>query len=170
MSWERYTDLGRPSLKQELAAKSVTVSHMCGNLAMMRKLRNRIPSSVLVCSDITLRTADGKPLTVLDSHRGGIKSNTFTQMLHFVTKLPKLFISKTCIKDLNILGKSFSLPEHNGKTLQTLGVAPHSSSPSSLMLSPMLSTPLQRVKFTARIGEEEASQGHRAGDIGEEAI
>ena len=50
-------------------------------LDIMRKLR--IPSS-----DITLSTADGKPLTVLSAilveH---IKSNTVTQFLHIVTKL-----------------------------------------------------------------------------------
>ena len=63
MSWDRDTDLGRPALRQELVAKSVTVSNdgiaytgctvMCGGLDIMRKLR--IPSSVLVRSDITLR-------------------------------------------------------------------------------------------------------------------
>ena len=54
MFWDRYTDLGRPALKQELVAKSVTVSTdgiaytgctvMCGGLDIMMKLR--IPSSV----------------------------------------------------------------------------------------------------------------------------
>jgi hypothetical protein len=28
MSWDRYTDLGRPALKQDLAAKSVIVIHV----------------------------------------------------------------------------------------------------------------------------------------------
>ena len=73
MSWDRYTDLGRPALNQELVAKSVTVSTdgiaytgctvMCGGVDNMWKLM--IPSSVLVRSDITLRTANGKPVTVL---------------------------------------------------------------------------------------------------------
>jgi hypothetical protein len=41
-----------------------------------------------------------------------------TQILHIITELSTLFISKICINDINILSKSFPLPQHTSETLQ----------------------------------------------------
>ena len=42
----------------------------------------------------------------------GSESNTVTQFLHNVSELSALFISKTCLKDLNIPSNSTPIPEN----------------------------------------------------------
>jgi hypothetical protein len=62
-----------------------------------------------------LRAADRRPLTVLGAIPvvitvSGIESNTITQFLHIVSELSALFISKTCLKELNIFSESLPIP------------------------------------------------------------
>ena len=114
--------------------KSVTVSIdgiadtgytvLCGGLEVMRKLR--IPRSVLISSNITLKTADGKPLTVLGAIPvvvtvTGNEENTVAQFLHIISELTALFISKNFRRELKILSKSFPLPEQPEESVGALG-------------------------------------------------
>ena len=42
----------------------------------------------------------------------GSESNTVTQFLHNVSELSALYISKTCLKDLNFPSNSTPIPEN----------------------------------------------------------
>jgi hypothetical protein len=84
--------------------------------------------AVLIRSDITLKTDDSMPLHMLGAiplvfTMVGRKTNTVTQLLHIVLELSVLFISKNCLKNLNILSNSFPFPEYPGEAPNTM-VAP----------------------------------------------
>ena len=79
---------------------------LCGGLDVMRKLK--MPRSALIGSDITLYAADRRPLTVLgaipvDITVRGNMNNTARQLLHIVSELSALFISKSGLKELHII-------------------------------------------------------------------
>jgi hypothetical protein len=111
VSWESYKDLGRPVPKPEMLSKSAEVQTtgvadtgctvLCAGLEMMRKLR--IPQSVLGAIPVVIAVT-------------GSESNTITQFLHILSELSSLFISKTCLKELNILSESIPLPHKPGET------------------------------------------------------
>jgi hypothetical protein len=74
--------------------------------------------AVLIRSDITLKTDDSMPLHMLGAiplvfTMVGRKTNTVTQLLHIVLELSVLFISKNCLKNLNILSNSLACWRHN---------------------------------------------------------
>ena len=80
--------------------------------------------AVLIRSDITLKTDDSMPLHMLGAiplvfTMVGRKTNTVTQLLHIVLELSVLFISKNCLKNLNILSNSFPFPEYPGEAPNT---------------------------------------------------
>ena len=80
-------------------------------------------------SGITLKTADGKPLTVLGAIPVTVtvmesRENTVTEFLHIILELSALYLSKNCLKELNILSKSFPLPCHNPESIQALDSTP----------------------------------------------
>ena len=59
-----------------------------------------------------MRTANVKPLTVLGAIPVVVtvsdnEVNIVTEFLHIIAKLSALYISKNCIKELNILNKLF---------------------------------------------------------------
>ena len=69
---------------------------------------------------------DGKALIVLGAISvvvtvTGNEENTVTQFLHIVSELTALFISKNCLRELNILSKSFPLPEQPEELVGALG-------------------------------------------------
>ena len=133
VSWESYAELRVAAPKQELMNKSPNLQTegvadtgctvLCGGLDMMRKLK--IPRSALIGSDITLYAADRRPLTVLgaipvDITVRGNMNNTARQLLHIVSELSALFISKSCLQELRIISDSFPLPEQLGDTVDAL--------------------------------------------------
>ena len=133
VSWESYAELSVAVPKQEVMNKSPTLQTegvadtgctvLCSGLDMMRKLK--IPRSALIASDITLYAADRRPLTVLGAIpvditvRGGM-NNTARQLLHIVSELSALFISKSCLQELHIISDSFPLPEQLGESVDAL--------------------------------------------------
>ena len=60
--------------------------------------------------------------------RGSIK-NTAKQILHIVSELSALFISKSCLQDLRIISHSFPLPEHPGEVVDAIHTTGSSSPP-----------------------------------------
>ena len=116
VAWESFAELGVAMPKQEVVNKSPTVNTagvadtgctvLCGGLDTMRKLK--IPQGALIKSSINLYCADRRPLTVLgaipvDVTVRGSLTNTTRQLLHIVSELSALFISKTCLQELNII-------------------------------------------------------------------
>ena len=122
VAWESFPELGAAMPKQEVVNKSPSLNTegvadtgctvFCGGLDTMRKLK--IHQGALINSDITLYSADRRPLTILGAIpvdvtvRGSI-SNTTRQLLHIVSELSALFISKTCLQELRIISDSFPL-------------------------------------------------------------
>ena len=88
-------------------------STLCAGDNIRSKLR--IPRSCLMSSSVTLRTADGKKLTVMGalpvevSVPGTTKSSK--QVLHIVKELTGLFLSKLCLSDLGSISSNFPLPD-----------------------------------------------------------
>ena len=82
----------------------------------LRKLK--ILQSALISSGIDLYTDDRKPLTIHGAIpvdvtvRGGI-GNTTRELLHIVSELSALFISKSCLQELHIISDNFPLPVKN---------------------------------------------------------
>jgi len=70
---------------------------------------------MLLNSGLTLRVADGRKLTIMDalsvcvSTTGALAHNT-KQMLHIVAELSDLYLSKSCLADLNVISHSFPQP------------------------------------------------------------
>lgn len=124
VAWEAYKSLKKPIPKEEIVRKSTTASIEgvadtgCTTLSsspeLIRKLR--ILASALMQPDITLRTADRTQLTILGTipftvKVVGSKSNSTTFFLHIASELSRLFLSKLCLRELNIISKRFSLPQ-----------------------------------------------------------
>ena len=137
VAWENYSPPGKHMPDKEVIKKSVEMctpgiadtgcSVLCGGLETLRKMR--IQRGTLMKSGITLKTADGKPLTVLGAIPVTVtvmesRENTVTEFLHIILELSALYLSKNCLKELNILSKSFPLPCHNPESIQALDSTP----------------------------------------------
>ena len=135
VAWQSFAELGVATPKQEIVDRSPSLNTegvadtgctvLCGGLDTMRKLK--IPRSVLINSNITLYSADRRPLTVLgaipvDITVRGNMNNTTRQLLHIVSELSALFISKTCLQELRIISDSFPLPEQLGDAVDALHI------------------------------------------------
>ena len=87
-------------------------SVLCAGDRLRSKLK--IPRSCLVKSNITLRTADGKKMTVLGAIPVTVTISSTCrsskQILHIVNELTGLFLSKLCLSDLGSISDTFPLP------------------------------------------------------------
>ena len=132
---QSYRDLNSKVMPNTFVASEVRASGiadtgcsvMCAGDQLRSKLK--VPRNSMLKSDITLRTADGKKLTVL----GAIPINVTVpgtdkmskQILNIVQELTDLFISKLCLADLGSISKDFPLPEEAGvnETLSGINLA-----------------------------------------------
>ena len=138
---ESYTDLQPKSDKSEIKNEAPAItqgiadtgcSTLCAGPDICRKLGIRVKD--LLKSNITLKVADGRELTV----KGAIpviistRSNprvTSKQMLHVAEELKSVFLSKNCLKDLNVISPSFPFPmetseSHVAELLTSTDTAP----------------------------------------------
>ena len=85
-----------------------------------------IPRKFLLRSNITLKTADGKKMTVCGAAPVDVMipgtNKSSKQLLHFVQELSGLFISKLCLQDLGSISSTFPMPPYSGET--AAGVEP----------------------------------------------
>ena len=88
-------------------------STVCAGTDLIGKLG--VKRSDLLESSMTLRVADGRRLSVVGAipviinTLGPYQART-KQMLHFVSELKNLFLSKRCLADLNIISPTFPQP------------------------------------------------------------
>ena len=87
-------------------------SVLCAGDRLRSKLK--IPRSCLVKSNITLRTADGKKMTVLVAIPVTVTipgtRRSSKQILHIVNELTGLFLSKLCLSDLGSISDTLETP------------------------------------------------------------
>ena len=88
-------------------------STVCAGTDLIAKLG--LKQSDLLKSNMILRVADGRRLTVVGAipvilNTVGPHQARTRQMLHLVTELKNLFLSKRCLADLNIISPTFPLP------------------------------------------------------------
>ena len=91
-----------------------------------------MPGSELIKSDITLYCSDRRLHTVIgaipvDITVRGSKGNTSRQLLHIVSELSTLSISKVCLQELGIISESFPLHEKVLETVDAMGKADSST-------------------------------------------
>ena len=91
-------------------------SIMCSGVQLCHRLG--VPRSSLVKSNVSLKVADGRALTVL----GAVPVNVSVQgrpdliskqLLHIVSELKSLFISKSCLMDLGAISPDFRCPHQD---------------------------------------------------------
>ena len=100
-----------PVVVEGIADTGCTV--LCAGLDFCKKLN--LKTSQLLKSNVSLRVADGRKLTVLgavplDISVKNYPKNRAKHLLHIVSELKSLFISKACLTDLGIISPSFPLP------------------------------------------------------------
>ena len=96
-------------------------SALCCGLDMMRRLK--LPRSALVKTTVSMKVADGKAVMVVGGfpvivERADDETCQVTQFLHVVEELSHLYLSKSCLKALGVISKSFPFPEKSEERLQ----------------------------------------------------
>ena len=106
-------------------------SIMCSGLQLCHRLG--VPLSSLLKSNVSLKVADGRALTVV----GAVPVNVSVQgrpdlvskqLLHIVSELKSLFVSKSCLMDLGAISPDFPSPPPRQERLEA--VNEEESSPS----------------------------------------
>ena len=106
-------------------------SIMCSGVQLLHKLG--IPRSNLIKSNVSLKVADGRPLTVLgavvpvDVPLDGRPDRCSKQLLHITSELKSLFISKSCLMDLGAISPSFPMPPPGSESVAVVGETDTSS-------------------------------------------
>ena len=77
-----------------------------------------MPKGVLITSNLTFYSGDRRHVTV-----GGNINISARQFLHIMSELSALFISKTCLQVLRIIGDSFPLPAQLGVAVAAISMA-----------------------------------------------
>ena len=77
-----------------------------------------MPKGVLITSNMTFYSGDRRHVTV-----GGNINISARQFLHIMSELSALFISKTCLQVLRIIGDSFPLPAQLGVAVDAISMA-----------------------------------------------
>ena len=88
-------------------------SIMCAGVQACHMLN--FPVVNLLQSDVTLKVADGRELTVMgavpvDVSIRNMPGHTSKQLLHIVSELKTLFVSKSCLMDLGVISPNFPMP------------------------------------------------------------
>ena len=98
-------------------------SIMCAGVQACHKLG--VPISGLMKSNVTLKVADGRKLTILGAVPVNISiknrpGRVSKQLLHIVSELKNLFVSKSCLMDLEVIGPDFPMPSTQQESLDII--------------------------------------------------
>ena len=88
-------------------------SIMCAGRQICYKLGYSV--SDLIKSNVTLKVADGRQLTILGAVPVNVSimnrsDHTSKQLLHIVSELKSVFVSKCCLMDLGVISPDFPMP------------------------------------------------------------